>query len=157
RANDRSAREAGGARREVGVVRVPELHAALPVGQPHHAARAAQGTLLQPPAVRREAEARRVAMGVDVSQGAPAHPVPGVAELRDEILKSFFKRFVRTIRFIISHRLYTWRYWVCLFRFVRLKITKPHIKTEGFVFLGPKVDLHARRGYGRLTLGRWVF
>jgi acetyltransferase-like isoleucine patch superfamily enzyme len=96
-------------------------------------------------------------MGVDVSQGAPAHPVPGVAELRDEIPKSFFKRFVRTIRFIISHRLYTWRYWVCLFRFIRLKITKPHIKTEGFVFLGPKVDLHARRGYGRLTLGRWVF
>jgi len=64
---------------------------------------------------------------------------------------------VRTIRFIISRRLYTWRYWLCAFRFIRFKITHPHIKTEGFVFFGPKVEVYARRGYGRLTLGRWVF
>lgn len=63
---------------------------------------------------------------------------------------------LRTIRFIRQRRLYLPRYLVYLFRFLRLKITKPHIRTEGFVFIGPKVELHARRGYSRLTLGRWV-
>lgn len=64
---------------------------------------------------------------------------------------------MRTLRFIIQRRLYAPRYWLCLARFIRLKILHSHIKTEGFVFLGPKVELYARRGYGRLTLGRWVF
>jgi acetyltransferase-like isoleucine patch superfamily enzyme len=64
---------------------------------------------------------------------------------------------IRTLRFIKQRRLYTPVYWLCLFRFLRLKIFHPHIKTEGFVFLGPKVEVYARRGYGRLTLGKWVF
>lgn len=37
-----------------------------------------------------------------------------------------------------------------------LKMRAPHIVTEGFVFLGKRVEVHARRGYGRLILGRWV-
>ena len=61
------------------------------------------------------------------------------------------------MRFIISHRLYTPRYILIAFRFVRFKITHPHVRTEGFVFFGPKVEIKARRGYGRLTIGRWVF
>ena len=64
---------------------------------------------------------------------------------------------MRTLRFIVQRRLYAPRYWLCLFRFIRLKILHPHIRTEGFVFLGPKVEVYARRGYGRLTLGKWVF
>ncbi len=32
----------------------------------------------------------------------------------------------------------------------------PDVVTEGFVFLGRRVELQARRGYGRLVLGRWV-
>lgn len=66
-------------------------------------------------------------------------------------------RIGRTARFIIQRRLYGPRYWLMLFRFVRFKITHPHIKTEGFVFFGPKVEVYARKGYGRLTLGKWVF
>ncbi|HLW18230.1 MAG TPA: acyltransferase [Actinomycetota bacterium] len=95
-------------------------------------------------------------MGAQTQSNLGARPVPA-PPARADIPRSFPKRVVRTIKFIISHRLYTWRYWVCAFRFIRLKIMKPHIKTEGFVFLGPKVELYARKGYGRLTLGRWVF
>lgn len=36
------------------------------------------------------------------------------------------------------------------------RLRNPHIVTEGFVFLGRRVEVHARRGYGRLILGRWV-
>lgn len=61
-----------------------------------------------------------------------------------------------TLRFIIARRLYLPRSLVHVARFVWLKLTKPHIRTEGFVFIGPRVELYARRGYGRLTLGRWV-
>lgn len=64
---------------------------------------------------------------------------------------------IRTLRFIKQRRLYLPRYWVMALRFLRLKIFKPWIKTEGFVFLGPKVELTARRGYGRLTIGAWTF
>lgn len=44
------------------------------------------------------------------------------------------------------------RYW----RFMWLRIRHPHIVTEGFVFLGRRVEVYARPGYGRLILGRWV-
>ena len=81
---------------------------------------------------------------------APVPPPPAISG-------SFPVRVVRTLRFIWSHRLYTWRYWILGIRFLKFKITHPHIKTEGFVFLGPKVEVYARRGYGRLTLGRWVW
>lgn len=66
------------------------------------------------------------------------------------------ERIRRTIRFIVARRLYVPRNLVHVARFVWLKLTKPHIRTEGFVFIGPRVELYARRGYGRLTLGRWV-
>ncbi|MFA5890155.1 MAG: acyltransferase [Actinomycetota bacterium] len=63
----------------------------------------------------------------------------------------------RTATFIRRRRLYLPRYWVMVLRFIRLKVLHPHIKTEGFVFLDKKVELYARKGYGRLTLGKWVF
>lgn len=44
------------------------------------------------------------------------------------------------------------RYW----RFFLLRLRSPHIITEGFVFLGRRVEVHARKGYGRLILGKWV-
>jgi acetyltransferase-like isoleucine patch superfamily enzyme len=69
---------------------------------------------------------------------------------------STFARVARTVRFIVARRLYLPRYLVYLARFLWLKISKPHIVTEGFVFMGPRVELYARRGYGRLVLGRWV-
>lgn len=63
----------------------------------------------------------------------------------------------RTIRFILQRRLYVPRYWPMVLRYVWLRIAKRHIRTEGFVFIGKGVDLYARRGHGRLTLGKWVF
>ena len=36
------------------------------------------------------------------------------------------------------------------------KLRNPHVVTEGFVFLGRNVTLEARRGFGRLIIGRWV-
>lgn len=44
------------------------------------------------------------------------------------------------------------RYW----RFLVWRLRNPHIVTEGFVFLGKNVELSARKGYGRLVVGRWV-
>jgi len=86
-------------------------------------------------------------------QGARLAPIPPPPP----IPKSFWKRVGRTIRFILSHRLYTWRYWILAARFIKFKITHPHIITKGFIFLGPKVDVYCRRGYGRLTIGRWCW
>ena len=87
---------------------------------------------------------------VEGPQLAPVPPPPPIP-------RSFVVRVGRTIRFIWSHRLYTWRYWILAGRFIRFKILHPHIKTEGFIFLGPKVDVYCRRGYGRLTIGRWCW
>ena len=84
---------------------------------------------------------------------APARPVPAPPDLP----KGFFRRVARVTRFIVSHRLYTPRYIVMAFRFVRFKLTHPHVKTEGFIFLGKDVEVYCRAGYGRLTIGRWVF
>jgi acetyltransferase-like isoleucine patch superfamily enzyme len=64
---------------------------------------------------------------------------------------------IRTIRFILTRRLYTPRYWLMALRFLRFKLTHPHIRTEGFIFIGSDVEIYCRRGYGRMTIGRWVF
>lgn len=63
----------------------------------------------------------------------------------------------RTIRFIRERRLYLPRYVAMLFRFWWLKLTKPWIETDGFVFIEAGAEIHARRGYGRLRLGKWVY
>ena len=44
------------------------------------------------------------------------------------------------------------RYW----RFLVLRLKHPHIVTEGFVFLGERLDIYARKGYGRMVLGRFA-
>ena len=61
-----------------------------------------------------------------------------------------------SLRWVIRHRAWTPWYLIRYWRFFWLKVTKPHIITEGFVFLGPGVHLHARKGYGRLVIGKWV-
>ena len=57
---------------------------------------------------------------------------------------------------MVRHRAWTPFYLVRYWRFLMFKLRNPHVVTEGFVFLGRGVELHARRGYGRLVLGRWV-
>jgi acetyltransferase-like isoleucine patch superfamily enzyme len=47
---------------------------------------------------------------------------------------------------------YLVRYW----RFFTWRLRNRHIVTEGFVFLGKNVELYARKGFGRMVIGRWV-
>lgn len=63
---------------------------------------------------------------------------------------------LESVRWVVRHRAWTPWYLVRYWRFGVLKLTRPHVVTEGFVFLGRSVRLHARRGHGRLVLGRWV-
>lgn len=79
--------------------------------------------------------------------------------LRDAepIRGSFPSRVVRTIRFIWSHRLYTRRYWGMALRYLWFRLRNPHVVTRGFVFIERGAEIYARKGYGRLVLGRWVW
>ena len=61
-----------------------------------------------------------------------------------------------SLRWVVRHRAWTPWYLVRYWRFFWFKLRNPHVITEGFVFLGRRVELYARRGYGRLVLGRWV-
>ena len=61
-----------------------------------------------------------------------------------------------SLRWVVRHRAWTPYYLLRYWRFLLLRIRHPYVVTEGFVFLGRRVDLGARPGYGRLVLGRWV-
>jgi len=63
---------------------------------------------------------------------------------------------VASLRWVISHRAWTPYYLVRYWRFLCFKVRHPHVITEGFVFLGRRVEVRARPGYGRVILGRWV-
>ncbi|HEX9694802.1 MAG TPA: acyltransferase [Actinomycetota bacterium] len=66
-------------------------------------------------------------------------------------------RIARTARFIRKNRLYKRRYLVMALRYVWFKIRNPHIVTDGFFFLERGAEVYARKGYGRLRIGRWVW
>lgn len=57
---------------------------------------------------------------------------------------------------MVRHRAWTRFYLARYWRFLLLRLGKPHIVCEGFVFLSRRTDIYARKGYGRLVLGRWV-
>ncbi len=61
-----------------------------------------------------------------------------------------------SLRWMVRHR--AWRPWYLLryLRLLRLRLLHPEVVLEGMVFLGRRVTLDVRRGYGRLVLGRWV-
>jgi acetyltransferase-like isoleucine patch superfamily enzyme len=67
-------------------------------------------------------------------------------------------RFVtlRSLRWVLRNRAYTPWYLVRYWRFVAMKVRSPHVITRGFVFLDRGAKVYARRGYGRLILGKWV-
>lgn len=85
-----------------------------------------------------------------------AHPVEQVLPAASAGT-SLPARVVRTVRFIKANRLYTPKYIAMGLRFIRFKVTHRHIRTEGFVFLEKGAQVYARKGYGRLTLGRWCY
>lgn len=57
---------------------------------------------------------------------------------------------------VIRHRAWTPYYLRQYWRFLVFRLRHPEVITEGFVFLGRRVEVTTRRGYGRLVLGRWV-
>lgn len=61
-----------------------------------------------------------------------------------------------SLRWVIRKRAFTPWYLVRYWRFFWFKLRNPHVITEGFVFLDRNVELYARKGYGRLIVGRWV-
>ncbi len=61
-----------------------------------------------------------------------------------------------SLRWVVRNRAWSRFYLVRYWRFMVLRIRHPHVVTEGFVFIGRRVELYARPGYGRLVLGRWV-
>jgi acetyltransferase-like isoleucine patch superfamily enzyme len=63
---------------------------------------------------------------------------------------------VASLRWVIRHRAYTPWYLIRYWRFFRFKLANPHVITKGFVFLDRGAELYARRGLGRLILGRWL-
>lgn len=67
-------------------------------------------------------------------------------------------RFVTfaSLRWIIRHRAWSWFYLVRYWRLLWFHLRNPHVILEGFVFIGKGARIEARRGYGRVIIGRWV-
>jgi len=61
-----------------------------------------------------------------------------------------------SLRWVVRNRAWSAYYLVRYWRFAVFRLRNPHIVTEGFVFLGKRVEVYARRDYGRIVLGRWV-
>lgn len=60
------------------------------------------------------------------------------------------------LRWVVRHRAWTPYYLKRYWRFAWFKLRHPQVITEGFVFLGKKLEIVARPGHGRLILGKWV-
>jgi acetyltransferase-like isoleucine patch superfamily enzyme len=61
-----------------------------------------------------------------------------------------------SLRWVVLHRAWTPYHLVRYLRYARLRLTRPHVITEGMVFLGKGVDAYAGRGYGRLVIGKFA-
>ena len=61
-----------------------------------------------------------------------------------------------SLHWVLRERAWTWFYLVRYWRYAMLRLRHPEVVTEGFVFLGRRVEVEARRGFGRIILGRWV-
>jgi acetyltransferase-like isoleucine patch superfamily enzyme len=61
-----------------------------------------------------------------------------------------------SLRWVFRHRAYTPWYLMRYWRFLVFRLRNPHVVTRGLVFMDRGVELYARRGYGRLILGRWL-
>jgi hypothetical protein len=63
---------------------------------------------------------------------------------------------VASLRWVLRHRAWTPWYLVRYWRLLRMRVRHRDVVTEGMVFLGRRVEIAARPGYGRVVLGRWV-
>jgi acetyltransferase-like isoleucine patch superfamily enzyme len=76
---------------------------------------------------------------------------PEVQALRSARFLTF-----KSIRWVVRNRAYTPWYLIRYWRFFRFKLSNRHVITRGFIFMDRGVELYARKGYGRLILGRWT-
>jgi acetyltransferase-like isoleucine patch superfamily enzyme len=63
---------------------------------------------------------------------------------------------ISSLRWMVRNRAYTPWYLVRYWRFFVFRARNRHVVTRGFVFMDRGAELYARRGYGRLVLGRWI-
>ncbi|HEY3560757.1 MAG TPA: acyltransferase [Kribbella sp.] len=63
---------------------------------------------------------------------------------------------VANLRWVVRHRAWTPYYLKRYWRFAWFRLRHPQVITEGFVFLGKHLEIEARRGHGRIILGKWV-
>lgn len=66
----------------------------------------------------------------------------------------------RAVRFAVERRMTTPRYLTLYRRWLlaraRIAATRADVELPGMVFLGRRVELHARRSHGRLVVGPWT-
>jgi acetyltransferase-like isoleucine patch superfamily enzyme len=63
---------------------------------------------------------------------------------------------LENLRWVVQHRAWTPFYLVRYWRLFLLRLRHPEVVTEGMVFLGRRVEVEGRPGYGRVVLGKWV-
>ena len=63
---------------------------------------------------------------------------------------------LENLRWVVQHRAWTPFYLVRYWRLFLLRLRRPEVVTEGLVFLGRRVEVRGRPGYGRVVLGKWV-
>lgn len=76
--------------------------------------------------------------------------------VRPEQLRSARFLTLASLRWVLRHRAYTPWYLVRYWRFLLFRVRNRHVITRGFVFLDRGAELYARRGHGRLIIGKWV-
>jgi acetyltransferase-like isoleucine patch superfamily enzyme len=79
-----------------------------------------------------------------------------VLQRRDPDLRSAQFFTLASLRWIIRHRAYSPWYLVRYWRFLVFRLRNRHVVTRGLVFMDRGVEIYARRGYGRIVLGRWL-
>lgn len=94
---------------------------------------------------------------MDTPEPFDAEPLPRRAAARPRPEGGRPARAAATIRFIKRNKLYKASYVAMALRFVWFKVRNPHIETDGFFFLERGAEVYARKGYGRLRIGRWVW
>lgn len=63
---------------------------------------------------------------------------------------------VASLKWVWRNRAWTPWYLIRYWRFFKWRLFNRHIVTEGFVFMGKNVELYARKGFGRMVIGKWV-
>ena len=62
----------------------------------------------------------------------------------------------RSLRWVLRNHAWSRWYLVRYWRFFAFKLRNPHVITRGLIFMDRGARVYARRGYGRVVLGKWV-